>query len=505
MAFTPLVTDLAGITRAIVDEYESVAITRRLGSYSELAVTLDVREAAAVEFLIAERALKLYEDSDLRFFGQLWEPLEFNEGQVVATARDPYAGFMGRRVRTGKTYTAQDAGAIVSDRVSVQNGYRDTFLNVNVQAASASRTLEYDPGKTEGDIVDELSAMSDGFFYRVDPLDNVPGKMGTLELLYPDAGTVRAAVRFGYGQDTMDNLVGFKVTRTLPLTRLTAASQDAAGGRIAASAENTDASTQYGLFEDETSYTDVTDVTLLESAAAAGVKPTPPLTIELTPAVNSPLLFQDFDVGDFIRLNISWGAVDLSAWVRVTEAVLSVDKQGIPTLTSLTVETLSGARPNVNPERLFRRQLDDGRRRLEALERRVQSMTTTTTAGTTTSAGSGSGSSSSPPTDTTPPPPPPPTPPAPPVITSLTATGQNFIDPTSKKLNRGLGVNLSVDFKGRTGTVVIKAGTASAKLTASGSVFLALPTGTYTVTAVATTSAGSDTASTTATVPRATS
>ena len=110
MAFTPLVTDLGSVTRALVDEYESVSVTRRLGGYSELKVELDVREESAVEFLIAERALKLYQDADLRFYGQLWEPLEFNEGRVVAVARDPYAGFMGHRVRAAKKGHAAGIG-----------------------------------------------------------------------------------------------------------------------------------------------------------------------------------------------------------------------------------------------------------------------------------------------------------------------------------------------------------------------------------------------------------
>ena len=504
MAFTPLVTDLEGVTRALVDNFDSVAVTRRLEGFSELALKLDVREAAAAEIRIAERAIKLYDDEDLRFFGQVWEPLEFNESQAVITARDPYAGFAGRRVRAAATYTAEDAGQIVLDRLTEQNAYRDTFLEGNVQAPSAARTISYDAGKTEGDIVDELSGMSDGFFYRVDPLDGTPGKMGTLRMLYPDAGTERAEVRFGYGPGTMDNLTGFRVVRTLPLTRLTASSQDDTGGRLAAAAENVAASTQYGLFEDETTYTDVTDLTLLQSAASAGVKPTPPLTIELTPTVNAPLLFKDFDVGDFVRLNIDWGAVTLSTWVRVVEATLSVDKQGIPTTTSVVVETLSGARPNKNPARIFRQQLDESRRRLEALERRVQSMSATSASGSSSSGGD-SGSSSTPPSDPTPPPPPPPAPPPPPVITAFTLFGDNYRD-ESHQLHVGVTAEVAVDFKGISGKVVVTMSNgATATLTSSGSVFLRGSAGaTYTVTAKATTSAGTDTASGTVSVPRAT-
>ena len=546
MAYQVFVTDFNGAVRAIVHEYKSMQLTRRLGDFSEFKLELDPREQAATEILIAERALKVYDGNHLRYFGQVWEPLEITSSRFTVNSRDPFAGMAWRRVRAAVTYTAQDAGAIAYARLAVQNGYRDTFMagqsaivragtltdespvvtglsstsdlragmavsglglwngpkvlsvdsssqitldkpvntsgsksgtgangsptitgisdtsdimvgqkitgtagfagtptilsktsssitvDVNSSAtgaitvlisqpasqsltfsenASTNRTITYDPGKREDEIVRELSAMAGGFFFRIDPLDGVAGKMGTLRVLYPDAGTTRAEVRFGYGENTVDNLADFRLVRMLPITRFTAASQDADGGRIAAAAENAPAIAQFGLFEDEVAFTDLENTTLLQPTADAGTKPTPPLTIELTPNVNAPLLFDDFDVGDFVKLNIGYGPLEVQEWVRVIEAVVAIDKKGIATLDSVTVETLTGSRINQDPARLFRAQLDANRTRLEALERRVQEITTTPAAapGAPPPSGGSDGSSDTP-VDTPPPPPPPPAP-----------------------------------------------------------------------------------------------
>lgn len=641
MAYQALITDLNGIARKYVGDYEELLVTRRLGDYAEFALKLDVRDSSASEALISERCLKLYGPTGLIHFGQVWEPLEINEGFVTLVSRDPFAGLSWRRVREAVTYTSVDGIAIAGDRIAVQNALRDTFLMVPSGAAvvtqaatltddsavitvedtseldvgwavsgpgipagaeivsidtgtqvtlsvaantlhavnsyvnnadpnpdyiffidggtstlsvgmsvsgfgtpvgativaiidgstvqmsanatgegvaipmtysvanpvsldfspmaSVVRTVSYDQGKREDEIIKELSAMSGGYFFRVDPVDGVPGKMGTLRLLYPDAGTTREEVRFGYGADTVDNLTGFSKINMLPLTRLTVSSQDPEGGRIAAAAENEEASAQYGLFEDELAFTDVDDTTLLQATADAGLRPTPPVTITLTPGPNAPLLFVNFDVGDFVRLNIGHGEVAFNEWVRVIEAGLRVDKAGQATLASLTVETLSGSRVNQDPARLFRALLDGQRSRLEALERRVQEITTIQAAPPAPPTSSGGDDTGDSPSETTPPPPPPPAPPPPPVVTSLSAEGQNFMDGST--LRRGVLVTVGVDGRGLGTTVTIDVGGATATLGGSGQVFIAKGPGGYTVTATVTTSAGSASASTSATVP----
>src|SRR5687768_11049724 len=113
MAFQALLTDLNGLVRKYVKDYESIVVTRRLGDFSECSVVLDVRDSAASEVAVAERALKIYDGDTLMFFGQVWEPLEFNESTVQVKARDPFAGFNWRRVRESTTYTGVDSGAII--------------------------------------------------------------------------------------------------------------------------------------------------------------------------------------------------------------------------------------------------------------------------------------------------------------------------------------------------------------------------------------------------------
>jgi hypothetical protein len=432
-----VVTDLNGRNRAFPIAWNQVSITRTLNDYCEGSIDLDRFDASVPELQVAQRCVKFYQDGNLRLHGQIWDGLQIGSQGVVIPVRDPYANYSWRRVRASAVYTASDAGAIASARITAQNALGPTGLRYAAASqTSVNRTYTVLPGTLETDIFDNLTGMSSGFFFLINPVDGVAGTFAECLVRYPNAGQTHEEVRFGYGKNTLDNLSDYQVQFAMPLNRAIASSSQTTGGRIVGLAEDTASEAQYLLYEDETVQAqDIADTTLLTALANPMIRSNPPETYTITPNKNSPLLFTDFDVGDFVRLHINDvapdGTVAMSKfiWVRVTKATIVFDPNGTQYMSSMTVESLVGGKPYVRPEDAFREYLDDNRAAVEALARKVQSITANTTTGASTGTGGTSADPTTvPPSDPTPPPPPPPpAPDQPPSINGFGANGQWII------------------------------------------------------------------------------
>lgn len=453
-------------------DHNGLAITPRLNGYVEVAATLDPSSRGAAAVAIARRAIKVYDDGALRFFGQIWEPLTRKREAVSLVARSPLATFAWRRVQTLKDYTATnnaggpwDAGAIARDRVAIQNARRNTFLRATVgnTQTSVNRIRSYQPGKREDEILAELADAADGFFYREAFVDDVAGVMADLLIRYPDAGLERPEVRFEYGAGTLDNVNDYEHVELLPRNRIVAAGAADAGGRITQTREDAASQSLYGLFEDELAYTEQTSTDLLLQAAAGAVRPEPVLTVQIQPGPDAPLVYRDFDVGDFVRLRIlerpaataeepePAASIDLETWARVAEATLTEDANGIQTLGALVLELEAGS-VDISPARLFRARQDDERRRLEALERRVEQLNVAAVDPPDNTGSSGGGDDGGGVPDEPPEPPPAPEPPSagPPSISGLGGYGSS---------TRSIHVEVDVAENGAAATTYIHAET----------------------------------------------
>jgi hypothetical protein len=432
MAWQLALTTTAGQNVALLNDYDQFELTPTLNGAATFKIILDPLDLAAQSLTIGERAIKAYQDGALRFYGKVWEPLEIGDSNVAVTARDPYAEFAQRRVRAVTTYTGQDAGAIAQARVTAQNTYVNTYLRNGSVQASVSRDRTFNPGQTEGELVANLTEVLNGFFFRIDPVDANPAVMGEIVIRYPDAGISHEEIRFEYGPDTRDNLTGFTLSYSLPVNRYTAASSQAAGGRISQVAEDTTSQARYGLFETEVAFSEVTVLATLANYAAGELQPTPPFVISLNPGPDAPRLFTDFTVGDFVRVRVRYGPIDLFTWARVLEATISVDRNGSESLAGLHVQVVTGGNPEEPPERRFRTELDSRQERLEALERRVENIVIPSAPPPPPDAPSGTTPGpdpSPPPPEPAPPPepPPPPPPPAPEVHTDLCLGGYDGV------------------------------------------------------------------------------
>jgi hypothetical protein len=494
-------TDKSGSARAFLDGYTSLSITPRLNGFAEVKMDLPRGLGLGSELQVGTRALKVFSHDALLFFGKVWEPLTLSSGGHKVVARDPLAEFLERRARIKVDYTSQDAGLIAFARLAAQNAKRNTYLRAGTRQASADRVRTILPGALEKDFIEEMSDAVDGFYYQAVPVDGVPGVMADLNIRYPDAGTSLPDCLFAFGDDTLDTLADYEIVTTLPRNRQVTASSSGTGGRIAEAAEDVNSIEEYGLFEQEVTFSDVTLTALLTQHSTANVRPTPPFTISATPGPNAPVLFEDFNVGDFVRLQIRDDGLDLLTWARVSEATLTVNQEGNARTTGISFEVLVGDTHTEPAHRLYQRQQDDARRRLEALERRQQNVTQTAAASPgEPSAGGGSGGSS--PSEPAPAPAPPPSTPGDPPTIFVLAEGQNYMD--GGVLRRGVLVGVSVDTKGLPGEVAIEVGGTSASLGGSGQVFITLGPGSYTANASVVTSAGRAFGSAGATVPAVT-
>lgn len=430
-----VVTDLDQHARQFIADYDEIKITARLNGYRDVQINVAPNDPSSPDLLIAQRALKVYSATGApRFNGQIWEPLERTSGGIKVVARDPYATFAWRRVRASTSYTATnnaggpwDAGQIFADRIAVQNSYRNTYLRAGARQASANRVRKYDPGMLEHDLITNLANVANGYFFLIDPLDGVAGSMAEARVLYPNAGSTREEVRFEFGEGTLDNCSDYSTVQTLPRNRYvtSGAGDDGTGfsGRIAASAEDATSIATFGLFEDEDAFSDVSELATLQEHADASLALAPPTAVTLTPSADAPVLFRDFDVGDFVRAKIVDGSYLFYGWVRVLEATLTVDNNGDETTSAITLELLvGGGAATAHPEDLLRDLLDRFRRNIESLTRKVEAEAGNEAAPPAPPAPD-PGTSETPPPDVTPPAPPPPAPSAPPTIANFSAIG----------------------------------------------------------------------------------
>jgi hypothetical protein len=90
----------------------------------------------------------------------------------------------------------------------------------------------------------------------------------------------------------------------------------------------------------------------------------------MTTGLEAPVLFRDFNVGDFVRVKIVHGGFSFFGWARVATATLNVDSSGVENTSAIALELLTGGSPLGDPELAFYDQLDEIRRRLEAIDER---------------------------------------------------------------------------------------------------------------------------------------
>lgn len=364
-----VLVDLAGNAKAFL-EPDDIAVTRRWCGGASLAATLDVRDPKASELVVASRALQFYMDGVLRFHGKIGEPLTSDPDNVSLVAGDPWDELAARTLTADETYTAQDGGAIAWAAIAAENARSTVRVQEGTVEPTVARTVTFNAGTTRADQVTSLSQLDASFGFSLDPVDGVPGTLAEFNAL---AGFNRGelpGVRFEYGAGTRANCSSFTESISRPRNRVVVQGQSLADGtRPQAVAEDTASQDEYGLWEYVVSV-DTTDEAILQAHANAELRPAPVAVYTLTPNVEAPLLFRDFDAGHVVRLAIRHGRVDVVGTARVDAATITRSSgDGGWIVSSLTLSSESVQRASASADELLLTTLGSWRSRIARLER----------------------------------------------------------------------------------------------------------------------------------------
>lgn len=333
--WTVAITDLQSNARAVIRPHD-LKLTRRLNSYATVTFKLGVHEEFADELAVGDRAVKVYKNEILRFYGKIAEPLVEDKDWISVTAHDPFFFLSRRRLQAATTYSSTDAGTIAWSLISAQESRSPTRLRQGTIQASVSRDRSYIEGDIVAELIKNLAEVDSGFSFLINPVDEVPGVFGEFEVNWPLPGADSSAM-FGYGTTTVGNLSNYEAEYSLPTNRLRATGSVEGELVLSAYREDTASISQYDLMEDEKAFSSVVLIPTLDQHALENLQPQPIITYRvqiiaqssgITNRIFVPSLFTDFDVGDTVAFSIRHGRLSISERARVAQATIAVSNQG---------------------------------------------------------------------------------------------------------------------------------------------------------------------------------
>lgn len=333
VSWSVTITDNAGLVRGVILPHD-LALHRRLNSYSTCTFTVPALDQFAGELLVGERAVQVFRNGLLKFYGSIAAPMTENSSTITVTAHDPFFFLHKRRLQAPVTFTGVDAGEIAWSLINTQNGRHTTRLQEGSITPSVSRDRTYIEGEIVFDLIKNLAAVDDGFFFTIDPVLGVPGVFGEFTAKWPLAGNIALGAKFEYGAGTVSNLTDYTRELNLPLNRVRATGVTVGEQVLDAYVEDAGSIAAYGLYEDERSHPTVSLLPTLQQHALSTLSPLPPATYTMNvvdqggPGVFIPALWTDFDVGDTVSIYIRHGRLDVSEQAVVSSARIVVSNEG---------------------------------------------------------------------------------------------------------------------------------------------------------------------------------
>lgn len=262
------------------------------------------------------------------------------------TSADPSASPLGRRrVQTDVTYTAQDQGAIIKARIDAQNTRADTFIATTAYSftTGTSRTLTYEKGKPEGEIISELCTAYDGVDFAIMPTATDGSTTMGQAQVWAERGSVLSTVFLEAGSAGKRNVDSFTVS--MDPSKITTHQRLIGKDTIESEANNATTQTAYGTILDSLdTLSDVGDGTLLaafrDQLLAWRAAPRRVVTISPNAAMQYlPVI--DFNLADYIPVHLDggrWtGARAITGAVRCYGWELTRDAGGAAVVSSVTV------------------------------------------------------------------------------------------------------------------------------------------------------------------------
>lgn len=306
--------------------WRSLSLERSLNGGMTAALVVDNTAQSAAYARVGPAVLRVWQDGALRFHGRVREPMAAKPGIIELSAGSPYTLLDRRQLdpsMTGFSWIG-DAGDLVAALLSYQNGRSPTGLHLTVGSYpdSVIRERVYDPGKSFQEVIADLAALDDGFYFLESPVRDPaqPQILAELVLRWPDPGTDRTAARFQYGEGTLGNLSGYTLPQLLPLNHVVVSGgppepvegEETEPAPPPAEAADFGSIASWGLFERWDSEPDVALFDELQEKANSRVRGDPVTLGEVEvvasgPAVhapNVPALWTDYDLGDTVYLTV---------------------------------------------------------------------------------------------------------------------------------------------------------------------------------------------------------
>lgn len=277
--------------------------------------------------------------------GPCTDTIEGGTETLRFTSADPLASPLGRRrVQSDVTYTAQDQGAIIKARIDAQNTRATTFIGTSTYSftTGTNRTVTYEKGKPESEIISDLCNAYDGVDFQIMPTADGTTKMGEARV-WANRGSVLGTVFLEAGPNGKRNVDSFTVT--MDPSKIT--TNQRVIGRDNVESETTNATTQstYGTILDSLdTLSDIADSTMLaayrDQLLAWRSAPRRVVTVQPNAAM-AYLPVIDFNLADYIPVHLEggrWiGSRVITGAVRCHGWELTRDAGGRAVVSSITV------------------------------------------------------------------------------------------------------------------------------------------------------------------------
>lgn len=357
-----LLTDQAGEPIGELTNAYDRRVSYRLRRMTTCSFSVRSDDALAGQLLEGDVLIKLYEETDLRFVGDIAGGEEKSAGRVSASCADGFAPLATRlcgKSRDGyKKIVAADRGLIAKELIDQTNAEADTGLRIGTIVPSSADT----PGpwyyKPIAESIGELAAPLDGIEWIVDPVepaidDAYPSPrpvIGTFNA-FPAIGSFQPEAVFEFG-DGRCNVVKWDriVSRDGMVNRgygLQPGFPDEANGTVQ-TWEDAASIARYGLRERVIPGDFADDALRLKLVQEhIRVRRLPRQMITFTAAredtddVVVPRFKVDFDIGDIVPFRAvepTTGQVRVNASLRVYGVDVAPDDQGAEQNTIYLVE-----------------------------------------------------------------------------------------------------------------------------------------------------------------------
>lgn len=273
--------------------------------------------------------LRVYLDGELWLSGR-WAPQRERSpandpSTLEAEFRSPFGGLERRYLRAGDvTFTNTDAGQIAASVINTQNGYADTGILVGTIEPTVSRDRTYDVGKEAAEAIVQLTEVQGGFDFTETPLDprSSGGKLSLFDVL-ASLGTDRSGLaRFEQGPGTLDNTAAIERDWLLPINRATVGGAPGSTAQVATDQASID---KYGLWEQYTVESDVSEAATLAAKAAALLRLDPVQIVRIDPDPDGGIRPKaDYWLGDTISVKANRDAFQLATTIRVDVIEITV-------------------------------------------------------------------------------------------------------------------------------------------------------------------------------------